>query len=102
MTTLIEKYKGSYNGSLNGIPEVTVKVIKREITLEEALWDWYVLTDFEQKELKMIEMFKTANIMKNALWDSIDDINQNRIALNAMDVAIWLMEELWLTFEDIF
>ena len=102
MTTLIEQYKGTYNGSLEWIPKYTVKAMKREIEIEELLVGWAIMTEFEQKELKMLEFFKSANTMKKHLGDWIDDNKQNTIAFESMDIATWIMQELGLTYEDIF
>lgn len=96
MTILIEKYRGTYTWSIASIPTYTEEQAKREAELDAKVMTkpFKTSTEREEMELRMLEMYKAADAMRNRLWDWIDDNKQMRIALEAMDIAEWIKKKL--------
>lgn len=88
----IDLYKWRYSWSLEGIPAVTEEQLKIEKVIEDK--EGKGVSALEAIFLKWVEFLKTANTMKEKIWDKIDDINQNRIAFETMDIYTWKKEDL--------
>ena len=97
MRTMADKYAGLYTGTFEDIPELPEDFTERVSNLQELDTDENNHID---TELIALAMLFSANTMKNAVWDNIDDNKQRSNALSAMDCFIGKLNDIWKDWKE--
>lgn len=97
MMTMGDKYAGLYTGTFEDIPELPENFTDRVSELQE-------LDTAENNEIDIelvaLAMLFSANVMKNAVWDDIDDNKQRSKALSSMDCFIGKLNDIWKDWKE--
>lgn len=97
MITLAQKYAGRASEifpSIESIPEVTQKLLDRKDEIKKIFKEdrMATLDTGLQTEMTAISILHSANVMKKALDNPVDNENQNRKAFQCIDAYVGLLQ----------